>query len=525
MAGNLSILVNRGLPAGIGAVAALVAITLAPQPCRADPKPGGTITMAQAANINTLDPHFSGSGQTRNIATHIYEGLMALDENANAITDLAEGFSYAPDGLSVTFRLRHGVRFHNGTEMQAVDVAASLERYKRLSPNKALLQPMLSVDVTDPYTVVLRLSRRAPTLVDEMASPATLLGIMPAADGGAAGGRNSNIGTGPFKLTAWVADSHATLERAPGYVPNPNYQKRDGYGGRKTAYFDRIIVRVVPEAGSRVAGLETGEYQIVEEIPAAVAASLAGNKAVRIYDMMPWWMIVAWLNNSAAPTDNVEVRQAIQAAINQKEVMAFATQDFYRLNYSFQYPTSKWYPGPEAQPLYNQGNPARARALLAKAGQPAPKLTVLASADFDVCANAGLVVAEQLKAAGFVIDFRTMDHPTYTATVFKPEGWNIEVCGVGIEPFLGAYAYNRLLAGRPNFMQAYSPALDAVWTQILSSDTFEQRKAGWVKLESMLHEQAMVVKLGDAGIKQAAVAKVAGFVPFRSPRLWDVWFE
>jgi peptide/nickel transport system substrate-binding protein len=256
-----------------------------------------------------------------------------------------------------------------------------------------------------------------------------------------------------------------------------------------------------------------------------VAASLAGSKTIRIYDMMPWWMIIAWLNNALAPTDNIDVRRAIQAAINQKEAMEIATQDFYRLNHSFQYPTSRWYPGTAQAGLYNQGNAAKAKALLAKAGQPAPKITLVASADFDVCANAGIVVAAQLQAAGFVVDLRTVDHPTFTAMRQKPEGWNIEICGAGIEPFLGAYAYNRLMAGKPNSMHAYGPELDAAWAQILGSDSFEARKAGWAKLETMIHEQALVVKLGDAGIKQAASSKVAGFVPFRSPRLWDVWFE
>jgi peptide/nickel transport system substrate-binding protein len=519
MAGALSNLKIRVIAAGFCVIAALAA------PAVAAPKPGGTVVMAQAGNIPTLDPHFSGSGETRNVVTHIYEGLVALDENANAIPDLADSYSFAADGRSVTFKLRHAVKFHNGAEMKAADVVASLGRYKRLSPNKALLAPMDAAEALDDYTVVLRLSRKAPSLVEEMASPATVPGIMPATDGTTAGGKNSNIGTGPYKYSAFVADSHATLERFADYTPNPNYQKRDGYGGRKTAYFDRVIIRVVPEAGARVAGLETGEYQIVEQIPPAVANDLAKNKSLRIYDMMPWWMIIAWLNNSLAPTDNIDVRRAIQAVVNQKEVMAFATQDFYRLNYSFQYPTSSWYPGPEAQPLYNQGNAAKARELLAKAGQKAPKLTVVASADFDVCANAGIVVAEQLKTAGFQVDLRTVDHPTFTAMRQKPEGWNIEICGAGIEPFLGAYAYNRLMAGKPNSMQAYGPELDAAWAQILNSDTFPQRKAGWVKLEAMLHDQALVVKLGDAGIKQAAVAKVTGFVPFRSPRLWDVWFE
>jgi peptide/nickel transport system substrate-binding protein len=517
--------VIRATVSGWAVLACLGLVVGLTTPGAAQPRLGGTAVMAQAGNIPTLDPHFSGSGETRNVVTHIYEGLVALDESANPIPDLAESYEYAPDGMSVTFRLRHGVMFHNGSEMKAADVVASLQRYRRLSPNRALLEPMAAAETPDDYTVVLRLSRKAPTLVEEMASPATVLGIMPAADGAAAGGKNSNVGTGPFKFASWVADSHVILERFPSYSANPHYQKRDGYGGKKTAYFDRVIIRVVPEAGARLSGLQTGEYQVVEQIPAAVANDLAGDKSLKVYDMMPWWMIIAWLDNGLAPTDNIDVRRAIQIAINQKEVMAFATQDFYRLNYSFQYPNSRWYPGPETVNRYNLGDVAGAKALLAKAGLPSPKITIVASADFDVCANAGIVVAQQLTAAGFQVDLRTVDHPTFTAMRQKPEGWNIEICGAGIEPFLGAYAYNRLMAGKPNSMHAYSPVLDAAWAQILGSDSFEQRKAGWAKLEQTIHEQALVVKLGDAGIKQAAVAKLQGFVPFRSPRLWDVWFD
>lgn len=518
---SLRSLLSRVLASGA------IACTLlsASAPSSAAPRQGGTAVMAQAGNIPTLDPHFSGSGETRNVVTHVYEGLVALDEKANAIPDLAESFAYAPDGLSITFRLRRGVRFHDGSEMKAADVVASLERYKRLSPNRALLAPMQAAEATDEHTVVLRLSRKAPSLVEEMASPATVLGIMPAADGASAGGRNSNIGTGPFRLAGFVADSHATLERFAGYSANTSYAARDGYGGRKTAWFDRVVIRVVPEAGSRVAGLETGEYHVVEQIPPAVATQFARSRTVQVHDMMPWWMIIAWLNNSLAPTDNMMVRQAIQAAVNQKELMAFATQDFFRLNHSFQYPTSRWYPGEESAGTYNQGNVARARELLARSGVASPRLVLVASADFDVCSSAGMVLAEQLKAAGFAVELRTVDHPTFTAMRQKPEGWNIEVCGAGIEPFLGAYAYNRLMAGKPNSMHAYAPEYDAAWAQVLNGDSFEERREGWVRFERMVHERALVVKLGDAGIKQAASRRVQGFVPFRSPRLWDVWFE
>jgi oligopeptide transport system substrate-binding protein len=99
------------------AALACLGLVVGTTPGVAQPRPGGTVTMAQAGNIPTLDPHFSGSGETRNVVTHIYEGLVALDENANPIPDLAESYEYAPDGMSVTFRLRHGVKFHNGSEM------------------------------------------------------------------------------------------------------------------------------------------------------------------------------------------------------------------------------------------------------------------------------------------------------------------------------------------------------------------------------------------------------------------------
>src|SRR5580704_16385944 len=97
------------------------------------PQVGGDFVFGQEANVNSLDQMTSGTISTRNIAMNIFETLMTRDESNNAILELADAMTEAPDHLSYTFRLRSGIRFHNGKPLTSADVLASYERYKRLS--------------------------------------------------------------------------------------------------------------------------------------------------------------------------------------------------------------------------------------------------------------------------------------------------------------------------------------------------------------------------------------------------------
>ena len=100
MAGTLSILRRRGTSVCLGTAAVLAVLIIAALPAWAAPKPGGTAVMAQAGNIPTVDPHFSGAGETRNVVTHVYEGLMALDEKLHVKVAMAE----APHGTAPSLR-------------------------------------------------------------------------------------------------------------------------------------------------------------------------------------------------------------------------------------------------------------------------------------------------------------------------------------------------------------------------------------------------------------------------------------
>jgi ABC-type transport system substrate-binding protein len=124
--------------------------------------------------------------------------------------------------------------------------------------------------------------------------------------------------------------------------PTPGTTTIDGFGGNKTAYFDTVTFRIIPEAGAAVAALEAGEVHLLEQIPVPTARRLASNDDITIYENMPWAFLTFIYNLRQAPTDNQAFREAIQVAINKEEVMAIATEGLYNLHHGWMYDGSTY---------------------------------------------------------------------------------------------------------------------------------------------------------------------------------------
>ena len=146
------------------------------------------------------------------------------------------------------------------------------------------------------------------------------------------------IGTGPFQLVESVPGSCVKLKRFDGYKPNTSFEQRTGFGGYKQACFDTVTFRIVTEPGARVAGLQTGELQGVEDVPAKSVADLKKDTNITILPLKNWWIQIANPNTSNPPTDKLLVRKAIQAALDMDEIMDAASDGNYQLNVGFQYP-------------------------------------------------------------------------------------------------------------------------------------------------------------------------------------------
>src|SRR4030095_14170187 len=120
-------------------------------------KKGGDVIIAMTQAPPSLDPHVTSAQVARNVNLHVFETLYARDENARPVPDLAEGVTVSPDGLTYVFTLRRGVKFHNGKEMSAADVVASLERYRKVGASASLIGAIDTIAATSANQVTIKL--------------------------------------------------------------------------------------------------------------------------------------------------------------------------------------------------------------------------------------------------------------------------------------------------------------------------------------------------------------------------------
>jgi peptide/nickel transport system substrate-binding protein len=496
-------------------------------PARAQKK-GGDVIVGTISAPPLTDAHASTAEVSRTVSLHWIETLWARDENGNPMPDLAAKTDIAPDGKTYTFTLRQGVMFHNGQEMTAADVKASLERYGKVGGSLAMMKPVESIQAVSKHVVRVSLKQPVPGFIDQLSSPRAPVGIMPASEGDKERGKINHIGTGPYQFVEYRPDSHVRLKRFDGYVANPNFPKRDGFGGRKTAYFDTVTLRHIPEGGARTAALETGEVHAVDMLPPPAADRLKGNRNVKIYPAMPWAFQTIIINASQGATANVKVRQAIQATLDCEEIMAIAGEGLYRLTHGWQHPGTTYFAGDVGKESYNQKNPAKAKQLLQEAGYKGEEIVFLTDSTYKNHQDTAVVASEQLKKAGFNIRLNVVDWPTAFEIRRKPEGWNMWSLGFGIEPYEGPYNVAGFFVGE-NGGKGAQWAPDAELTRadgaLNSSLKVEDRKKAFADFQRRFFEYVPGFKVGDLGRYQATRANVVGYATARIPRMWDVSFE
>jgi len=494
------------------------------------PVRGGDIVFGQEANVNSLDQMTSSTISTRNIAMNIFETLMTRDENNNPILELAESMNAAPDGMAYTFRLRSGVTFHNGKALTSADVAASFNRYNRIGLQRSTLDNVAGWDTPDPMTFVIRMKQAQPTFIEALSSFSVPIVIVPSELENDERQQLRSIGTGPFRLLEFTPGSHARLGRYDGYKPNTAFEQRTGFGGYRVACVDTVTFRIVTEASARVAGLETGALQAVEDVPTRSLEGLRRNRAITVLPLQNWWIQIALPNVSVAPTNNLVFRRAVQAALGAEDIMDAATDGNFRLNIGFQYPNQATYTE-AGRETYNINNPTRARALLRESGYRNEPIIILTNRDYPPMYNAALVMEQQLKAVGINASLRVVDWPTsiQMSQQLNSSEWHFFHSGWGTQPALGALATMQFLVS-PN--AAYRPRDDrddpevmAAWNDMNNLPDQAGRNAAFARMQGLVLERAYAYPFGALTKVQAVRANVQGFVPFRIPRFSNVWVQ
>lgn len=295
--------------------------TTAPQQApAAKPAGGGSLTYAVYREPDKLDPTGSGLQPAQMIFFSMYDTLVAKAPDNTFQPSLAESWTISPDGKTYTFKLKKGVKFHDGTPFNAQAVKYTMDRVH--DPNaKTRISGVAygfyeATEAPDESTAVIKLSKPWAPLMDGLSYLYRI--VSPTA--GQKWGEDlaqHPVGTGPFMFKEWVPNSHVALVKNPDYNWGPPMLKHQG-----PAYLDEVIFKQIPEHSSRMAALERGDAQLIEALPAQDVDRIKADSKYKVLvgyvQGRPYGFT---MNLRKPPTADIAVRQAMEFGLSQEAIV------------------------------------------------------------------------------------------------------------------------------------------------------------------------------------------------------------
>ena len=391
---------------------------------------GGTMVMIAQPEPPSLAPYLSTSGPIGLVAPKIYSGLLDYDIELNPVGELAETFEVSDDGKTVTFHLREGVTWHDGEPFTSADVQFSimevLKNFHPRGPNT--FREVTSIDTPDELTAIFNLERPAPYMMRAFSSyesPIVPKHLLEGKDVREADLSNNPVGTGPFKFVEWKKGQYIRLDK------NPDYWK-EGY-----PLLDRIVARIIPDASTRTAAMESGEvhYGAFGAIPNIDVIRLRDSDDIGVttdgYAMINP-MALLELDVTKPPFDSKALRQAISLTVDRqfmidniwfgygKPATSAMTSNYAPLGLYI--PTANYPAKPEV---------AAAIALLDEAGLKPDADGVRATAVIDLIPygedwrRLGEYLKQALGEIGLKLELRYEDVPTWLKRVYADYDFSI----------------------------------------------------------------------------------------------------
>lgn len=477
-----------------------------------------TLNIAITAQPPTLDAPTTASNAAAGIAIHIFESLFMLDGDFKPAPVLVDLYTISEDGLLYTFNLRQGVKFHNGKELTAEDVVASMNRWLETSSRaKSLLAGSVFAQV-DNYTVTLTVPKASADVLELIAAPSQFAAISPKEVVEAAGveGISEYIGTGPYKLQEWKADQYIQLVRYEDYQSPAGASS--GFVGEKPAATENLIFRFVTDHATRIAGIQTGEYDVAESVPLERYEELAGNADLKLYAKSAGNLNL-FLNTTNGILANKTIRQAVLAALNNEDIMlaSFGDPNLYSLSPSFANPAQPQWATERGGEYYNQNDPEKAKALLAEAGYNNEPIVLVTTPDYEEMYKATLVVQEQLRQAGFNAEVQSYDFPVFMEHRSDVTQFDLFITSnsYGLNPS----QFSVVTAGWAGLNQ---PEVTAGIEGIRFAPTSEDATRAWEDLQQFIYEFGAASVLGQYSSVVATRNNVAHLDYFHYPVYWNV---
>lgn len=483
-------------PAVTSTPAAPAASTIAPptssspvSPAAGAPKTGGTLKIIVISDIGTMgSPSEASAGMFARVAHPALDYLFREDTQYKLQPRLVQTWDIAPDGKSITFHLRQGVKFQDGTAFNADAVKYNLSNYAPSGVVPAILKNVTSYDVIDTYTIKLNLKAfdvglmldLSQTAAGLMASP-TALQIKSTSENMA---KDHIVGTGPFKFVSY--------QRAV----NVKYTRWDGYYQTGKPYLDAVEFAQIADPVVSLVSLKKGEAQVSFKISAQDAKDLEKNGFdIVLSGTMPTYYVTPDGVNADSPWSNKLVRQAAEYAIDKKTLAKSIGEGYYDPLTQF----ARSVEGTNVKDLAPRDfDPAKAKQLLTQAGFPngfKTKLIIPPSANRDVAA----ALQTYLKDVGISADMDITD--TGRFSTLDSKGWNngLLLCDLGVGT-LNVTSMARMFSltdgtAQNNFSMYRPSGWQALLTSAISEIDDNKRMVIQQQRTKMMYDESMVIPL------------------------------
>jgi peptide/nickel transport system substrate-binding protein len=472
-----------------------------------------TIRFVAQADLRSLDPIWTTAYITRNHGYMVYDTLFAMDKDLKPQPQMVDNWSISEDKLIYTFALRAGLKWHDGTPVVPADCIASIARWGKRDPlGQKLMESVDKMSVAGDTAFTITLKSPFPLTIDALAKLSNNTPFMMPerlAKTDAFTQVTDATGSGPFKFVKeeWVPGSKAVYVKNTDYVPRkepPSFA-----AGGKVVKIDRVEWLYMPDAATASAALNAGEVDWYEQPPADIVQVFAKNPEIVVANVDPLGSQgVLRFNHIQPPFNNVKMRQAVMALVDQKDYMRAVAGDDknWKVCASMFICGTPMASDAGGEALLKGTNLEKAKALIKEAGYQGEKIVLISATDQSIVHNQSLVTAELLKSAGLNVELQANDWGTLITRRAGKEpvekgGWSIFHTWVVAPDMLTPALNNPLRANG-----------DGAWFGWPKDDAIEKLRDEWLKAPDLATQKTIAAEVQKAAYQSVPYVPTGEFV-------------
>jgi len=490
-------------------------------------KKGGHLRISSVGSVQSFDPLWTTASSTGNVSSMILEGLFAYKEDFTLGKMLVDDWTVSADGLKWTFKIREGVEFHDGSSLTTDQVVGTLRRQSERAPVFKLVGEQFGPETFDEFITVdsdlefsMNLKSTTGLVLDALGpqgfAPQIVIQSwysLPATESAP----GTPIGTGPYRFESWTPGDRWTAIPFDDY--SPSSEPSDGESGKHTAFFDRVSYLEIPDQSTRVAALQTGAVDLVQEFSQDLIGRLKADDSVQLIANPPY-RLLGHFNYQIPPFNDPEhgrdLRRAVVMAYNNEKALlaAAGTPDRINLCASLMECGSSWENNAGSENMYNAQRIDDAKKIVADAGYAGYTIRLMDPADRQPAHGAAQVTREVLEDIGFKVDLRVMDWATMVQDRATVDRWEFFHTWSGRTVRLGPIGHLRF--GELQHKAWFNQYPDTDGTQRRLFEVFSKESdpvkinAAMEEFQQYFYDDAIFLQVGEFFSNWAASSEVEG---------------